>query len=496
MAATQGPATPERTTTSRKKDPVTKQLNHWIGGREVAPAGGQFDVCVNPATEEDITSVARGNSHDVDAAVSAAADATNEWRFLASAKRGRILSDIGRALRDRKEEFARLEIEDTGKPWRTAISEVENSADYFDFYASLVNLPQGDVLDINGATLHAYTKREPFGIVGVITPWNLPLNQTVRACAPALTAGNVVIVKPSQSTSQTTIALARLAKEMGLPDGVFSVVLGRGSETGSDIVQHPLVRKIAFTGSVGVGKTIGAVAAERIIPLTLELGGKSANIVFEDADFDFAVTETVRAFMLNSGQVCSAGTRLFVQRGIFDSFVKAVGNKVSGLRPVDDYGPSITQTQYQQVHEYFEVAKEEGATAIVGGSKDLPDGVTKGFYVQPTVYSNVRNDMRIAQEEIFGPVLVAQPFDTEAEVLALANDSNFGLVAGVFTGTIARALRMADRLEVGQVFINSWSTGAVQTPFGGNKQSGYGREKGIEALFHYSQVKSVTIALR
>lgn len=475
---------------------MTKQLNHWVGGREVAPSSGQFDVCISPATEEDITSVARGNSLDVDAAVFAASDVADQWRFLSSAKRGRILSDIGRALRDRKEEFARLEIEDTGKPWRTAISEVENSADYFDFYASVVNLPQGDVLDINGATLHAYTKREPLGIVGVITPWNLPLNQIVRACAPALTAGNVVVAKPSQTTSQTTIALAQLAKDAGLPDGVFNVILGRGSEVGNDIVQHPLVRKIAFTGSVGVGKTIGAAAAEKIMPLTLELGGKSANIVFEDSDFDFAVTESVRAFMLNSGQVCSAGTRLFVQRGIFDSFIEAVGKKISELRPVADYGPSITQTQYQQVHEYFQVAKEEGATAIVGGSKDLPEGVTKGFYVQPTVYTNVRNDMRIAQEEVFGPVLVAQPFDTEAEVLALANDSDFGLAAGVFTGTIARALRLADRLEVGQVFINSWSTGAVQTPFGGNKQSGYGREKGIEALFHYSQVKSVTIALR
>lgn len=322
------------------------------------------------------------------------------------------------------------------------------------------------------------------------------MNQAARACAPALTAGNTIVAKPAENSSQSTIALARFATEAGLPDGVFNVVLGRGSVVGTAIVSHDLVRKVAFTGSVTTGQTIGRIAAERVIPLTLELGGKSANIVFDDADLDFAATEAARAFAGNAGQVCSAGTRLLVQRSIHDDFVKRVAAVVEERWRVGEaVGPVITENQFAQVKEYFAVSEQEGATAVVGGRAASGAPFDDGFYIEPTIYAGVDNGMRIAREEIFGPVLVAIPFDTEEEALSIANDSEFGLVAGVWTRDISRALRLAERIEAGQVFVNTWSTGAVQTPFGGHKNSGYGREKGIEALHHYTHLKCVVVKL-
>ena len=421
---------------------------------------------------------------EVDRAVQAAAAAAPGWRRLASFDRGRVLMSIARRLVAEIEELTELECAETGKPPALAEAEIRGAAEYFEFYASLVHLPAGDVLDVR-PDLHVYTVREPYGVVGVITPWNLPLNQAARAVAPALAAGNVVVVKPAESTSRTTVALARLAAEEGLPAGVLNVVVGPGSTVGTAIVEHPLVRKVAFTGSVPVGQHIGRIAAERILPLTLELGGKSANIVFADADLAWAATEAVRAFTTNAGQVCSSGTRLLVERPIHDEFVAAV----AALVPKVHVGPMITAKRLDTVKHYFAIAESEGAEAVVGGA------VGDGRYVEPTVYTGVTNDMAIAREEIFGPVLVVIPFDTEAEAVAIANDSDYGLVGGVFTADISRAFRMAGAIEAGQVYVNSWSTQSVQMPFGGHKASGYGREKGIEALNHYSHVKSISVRI-
>ncbi|MFG1954548.1 aldehyde dehydrogenase family protein [Micromonospora sp. NPDC048830] len=469
-------------------------LLHWIGGEAVPPTAGGFRVGTNPATGGAGAQVAQGTAADVDLAVRAAQAAAPGWRRIASLERGRILAAIGRRLLADLDALAELESLDTGKPLALATAEIRGAAEYFEFYAALVNLPAGDVLDIR-SDLHVYTRREPFGAVGVITPWNLPLNQAARACAPALAAGNTIVAKPAETTSQSTVALARIASEEGLPPGVLNVVLGRGDEVGTAIVRHPLVRKVAFTGSVRVGQDIGRIAADRILPLTLELGGKSANIVFADADLEFAAAEAVRAFTTNAGQVCSSGTRLLVERSVQERFVEALVAETRRLRPGQDVGPMITRGQYDTVQRYFAIAAEEGARAEFGGGVVTDPEFAGGFYVEPTIYSGVTNGMRIAREEVFGPVLVVIPFDTEEEAVELANDSEFGLVGGVFTEDISRAFRVAESIEAGQVYVNSWSTQSVQMPFGGHKQSGYGREKGIEALHHYSHVKSISVRL-
>jgi aldehyde dehydrogenase (NAD+) len=404
------------------------------------------------------------------------------------------MHSLARALRDNNDRLAELEHADTGKPMALALAEVEGSAVYFEFYGSLVYLPTGDTLDV-APDQHVFTKREPYGVIGIITPWNLPLNQAARAIAPALVAGNVVVAKPSEITSQTTVELAKLAETVGFPNGVINVVLGTGAEVGEAIVRHQDIRKVAFTGSVGVGRKIGAIAAERIIPLTLELGGKSANIVFDDADLDTAAAEAVKGFSLNAGQVCSAGTRLLVQRSIYSEFLEKLAAETAKIVPGENLGPIITHAQYQRVQSYFGVAETDGARLLTGGKTALIDGAEDGFYIEPTIYVDVDNSMRIAQEEIFGPVGVVIPFDTEEDAIRIANESDYGLIGTLWSRDISRAFRVADRIEAGQIFINVWNTMSVQTPFGGYKNSGYGREKGIEAIHHYSHLKTITVKI-
>jgi aldehyde dehydrogenase (NAD+) len=471
-----------------------RRLDHWIDGASVAPRSGEYLETVDPMSGRPALRVASGGAEDVAAAVAAAKRAADGWRHFPAADRGRLMLALAQALRADKQRLAELEREDTGKPMPVALAEIEGSAQYFEFYGGLVYLPVGDVLDV-APDQHVFTRREPYGIVGVITPWNLPLNQAARAIAPALVAGNVIVAKPSEITSQTTIEMARLASEVGFPTGAINIVLGTGQAVGEAIVRHDDVRKVAFTGSVGVGQAIGRIAAERIIPLTLELGGKSANIVFEDADLETAARDAVRGFTLNSGQVCSAGTRLLVQRSIYERFLAEVAKATETVVPGENLGPLITPAQFQRVKGWFDVARQEGARVLAGGEVAEVAGSEGGFYVKPTVYADVDNSMRIAQEEIFGPVLVAIPFDTEEDAVRIANDSPYGLIGTVWSRDISRALRVADRIEAGQIFVNVWNTMSVQTPFGGHKHSGYGREKGIEAIHHYSHLKTVTVKI-
>lgn len=469
-------------------------LEHWIGGAAAHPHGGRYLPVTDPATGRIVRQIANGDRDDVEAAVAAASGATSEWLKIPALARGRLLVDLGRALRANASELAALEISETGKPEAVALGEIENSATYFEFYGGLVGMPVGETLDV-APDQHVFTKREPYGVIGVITPWNVPLNQAARACAPALAAGNTVVLKPSENTSATSIRLAQIADEVGFPPGVLNIVLGNGKDAGAALIHHPSIAKVAFTGSVPTGQAIAGIAAERVIPVTLELGGKSANIVFADADLDAAVKGSLAAFTGNAGQVCSAGTRLLVHRSVRDEVVRRLVDAASQVVVGRDMGPIITRDQFERVQEYFKVAESEGARAETGGRVSELAAKTGGFYIDPTIYTGVDNTMRIAREEIFGPVVVVIEFDTDDEAVAIADDSDYGLIAGVWTRDISRALVVSDRLRTGQVFVNTWSTASVQTPFGGWKNSGYGREKGVEALHHYGQVKCVTVKL-
>jgi aldehyde dehydrogenase (NAD+) len=462
---------------------------HWIGGTPTSPKNGGYLESTSPLDGRVVAEIARGEEGDVDAAVQSALAAQPRWAALAPVRRSRILHEISLAIRDQADALVELEIAETGKLRSLASAEVETAADYFEFYASAVRAARSDVIDL-GPAQHVFTRNEPYGVIGMITPWNAPITQAARGIAPALAVGNAVVVKPSEHTSATTLELARIGTSLGLPDGTLNVITGYGPEAGTPIVSHAGVSKVCFTGSVATGRAVARLAADRLIPVTLELGGKSPHVIFADADLDRAIAVAARAFTGNGGQVCSAGTRLIVEASVHDQVVAGIVEIVAKLRPGQDLPPMITPETFAKVTGYLEVARAEGARVATGGS------AVAGHdrHVWPTVLTNVTNDMRIAREEIFGPVVSVISFTTEEEAVAISNDTSYGLVAGVWTSNVDRALRMAARLEAGQVFVNDW-TANVEAPFGGYKESGYGREKGLESLMEYTRPKSVLIRI-
>jgi len=460
-----------------------------------ASSGRTFDT-VDPSTGDVVEGVHEADHLDVDRAVVSAASAFPAWRALKPLERGRLLLRLSEALLANLDRFAELESLDAGKPLWLARGDVVGTARYFEYYGSMADKLQGETIPLGDGYL-SYTRHEPFGVVGVITPWNGPVQQIARSLAPALMMGNTVVAKPAEQTPLSCIELARLAIECGIHPGVFNVVPGFGDVAGAALVENPGVRKVVFTGSVATGRLVAVAAAKRLIPVTLELGGKSADIIFADADLDAAVRGAWLAINVNAGQICSAGSRLLVQAEVHDRVVDGLtrlnAEMTMGSGSDDRFmGPVVTSAHQTRVEAYIEVARTEGVTVIRGGPENLPEA---GCFVRPTLFVGVTNDMRVAQEEIFGPVLSVIPFEDEAEAVAIANDSEYGLAAGIWTSNLGRAHRVAAQIEAGQVYVNEYWAGGVETPFGGVKNSGYGREKGVAGALTYSYLKSVTIKL-
>jgi acyl-CoA reductase-like NAD-dependent aldehyde dehydrogenase len=448
---------------------------------------------IEPATGKPFTEVAQATAEDLDRAVRDAHRAfSGEWRRVNTRKRGQLMNRFAALIREHAEELAQLESRNVGKPIRDSRDEVGLAANVFEYYAGATNKVGGQTIPAAAPGV-LLSFREPVGVCGIIVPWNFPIAITAWKTAPALAMGNTVVLKPAEQTPLTAIRLAELAREAGIPEGVFSVVTGSGSVIGEALVRHPLVRKIAFTGSTEVGMNVMRLAADDIKRVSLELGGKSANLIFDDADFDKAVDSAASSALGNAGQDCCARSRILVQQSLYDRFSKALVEKFGAMKvgdPLDDateMGPLVTSSHRERVMKYIDAGKSEGATLACGGN------ASRHAFLEPTIFLDAKPDMTIVREEIFGPVVAVMPFRDEAEAIAMANDSVYGLSGSIFTRDIGRALRVARAVETGNLSINSGSSVHLEGPFGGVKRSGLGRELGLQALDHYTEWKTVYI---
>lgn len=465
-----------------------------IGGTDVATAES-IDL-LDPSTGELFARIARGGDGEIDQAVTAARSASEVWRAKSTQERSAVLRRIAELIRRDRDELALLESHDTGKPLTQARADTDVAARYFEYYANVIEAFFGHALpDMEGFI--AYSRHEPYGVTGHIIPWNYPLQIGARTIAPALAVGNCLVVKPAEDAPLSVLRIAQLALEAGLPPGALNIVTGYGIEAGAALAAHPGIDHLSFTGSVPVGETIAKAAAGNVIPVALELGGKSPNIVFPDADLDAAVPTIVRALLQNAGQTCSAGSRLLVHADVHDELLDRLDEVLSKVRigpgPDDpDLGPLISARQLGRVTGMVQRAGEVAEPRIGGpGRIGVPD---KGFYFPPTVFDNVDPASEIAQEEVFGPVLATTVFQSEDEAVAQANGTEYGLISAVWTSNIDTANRMARDVRAGQVYINTYGAGGgVEFPFGGFKKSGYGREKGFEALAELCQTKTVVM---
>ncbi|MGC9370982.1 MAG: aldehyde dehydrogenase family protein [Paracoccaceae bacterium] len=465
-----------------------------IGGRWQAAEGGQALPVEDPSTGQEIGAIARGQAADIDAAVTAAQDALEgEWGRMTATERGRVLSRLGRLVEERVETLARIEAQDVGKPLAQARADAGALARYMEFYGGAADKVMGETIPYqSGYTV--YTLREPHGVTGHIVPWNYPMQIIGRSVGAALAMGNACVLKPAEEACLTALAFARLAEEAGLPPGALNVVPGLGEEAGAALAAHPGVRHLSFTGSVGVGAAVQAAAARNIVPVTLELGGKSPQLVFEDADLEAALPFLVNAGIQNAGQTCSAASRILVQRAVHDEVLARMAAAYQGLRvgpALEDLevGPLISARQKEIVEGFMALADPGRIVARGAIAKGAPAG---GHYVAPALLAGLAPDHRLARDEIFGPVQALIPFDDEDEAAAIANGTGYGLVAAVWSRDGARQMRLAKRLRAGQVFVNNYGAGGgVELPFGGVGKSGHGREKGFEALYGFSVLKTV-----
>ncbi|MBV2180524.1 MAG: aldehyde dehydrogenase family protein [Castellaniella sp.] len=476
--------------------------HHFIANRRQPTQDDQTIPVIDPSDGQVFDHIARGTAADIDRAVQAACAAMGDsldgpWARTCARDRGRLLADWGRAVLEHADELAGIEARDTGKTLHTARSDVLALARYFEFYAGACDKLHGDTLPYEtGYTV--MTVREPHGVTGHIIPWNYPVQIFGRSVGASLAAGNACVVKPAEDASLSTLYLADLAAQAGFPAGALNVVTGYGHEAGAALAAHPGIQHISFTGSTATGQRVAEAAARHHCPAVLELGGKSPQIVFDDADLDAALPVIVNAIIQNSGQTCSAGSRLLVQEGHYETVVAQLAERFRALRAGPaafdpDLGPLVNQKQHERVRQILATACAEGLTEAARGQV-LADAPAAGYYQEAVLFRDVPQDSVLVQEEIFGPILVAQSFRTEAEALAMANATPYGLVAGVWTRDGGRQLRLARQLRCGQVFINNYGAGGgVELPFGGVKSSGYGREKGFEALLGFTTLKTVAI---
>ena len=456
---------------------------------------------LNPATGEALASLRITTAGAIEAMVRKACEAQREWSALSGTQRGRLLRRVADLLREHNDRLAQLETRDTGKPIQeTSVVDVVSGADCFEYYAGLAPGIAGEYLDL-GPSAFGYTRREPLGVVAGIGAWNYPLQIACWKSAPALACGNAMLFKPADLTPLSAIELEKLVLEAGVPEGVFQVVQG-DAQVGRLLTQHRTIRKVSLTGAVSTGRAVMRDAAESLKQVTLELGGKSPIIIFEDAPLDNAVSGALLGNFYSAGEVCSNGTRVFVQRRILDEFMKRLLERTRALRigdPLDpgtQVGSLISQAHMDKVLGYIDLGRAEGARLAIGGRRLTSGALSKGFFVEPAIFDQCRDEMRIVREEIFGPVMCVLAFDDEAEVIARANDTEFGLSAGVFTADLTRAHRVIAQLQAGTCWINHYNVTPIELPFGGVKSSGLGRENGRAAIEHYTQLKSVYVAMQ